>query len=280
MATEARRPGRRGATVTAMVVVLALAGAGGFAVSHWGWPWWTAQPRTPAASGTSRGTEQLITVTGGHFDPVAAENIQGTLAFPKGKVPRIAAVPRSCSELRRSLRAQGGYDSTLSLVRITINARRPVEIRIQGLRPRLLAKRKTTHVVPVYCVPAHLRESTLPEEVFIVLDDEPWPAGYRQAWLQRTPTSGGEFRLARDGSITLRPGQVAEIEIVATQGEVEVDWELVVDLLVNGNREEIPVRDGNEPFHYTPNSDEPGFLWCEARPNLGLFSDDHPEACD
>ena len=75
MATEARRPGRRGATVTAMVLVLALAGAGGFAVSYWGWPWRTAQPRTPAASGTSRGTEQLITVTGGHFDPVAAERI-------------------------------------------------------------------------------------------------------------------------------------------------------------------------------------------------------------
>lgn len=103
---------------------------------------------------------------GGHFDPPLTDAVEGTLAFPVGKVPHLAGAPRTCSDLRRALRSQGGFDSTASFVRVTIKALLPVDIQIKKLEPRLLGQRTSTHVVPVDCVPAPGPwEAAVPEDV-------------------------------------------------------------------------------------------------------------------
>ncbi|WP_433830200.1 hypothetical protein ACQP2E_10230 [Actinoplanes sp. CA-015351] len=219
--------------------------------------------------------DQMISVTGEYFDPPSTgETVDDTMAFEAGKVPRSVDAPRDCSALRQSLRAQGGYDSGLSYIQVEITAKAPVDIQVKTLRPRLLSERAPTHVVPISCIPKPGKEeSPLPESAFIVLTDEPRPTDIPLDWLQRTPTSGGEFRLSRGGSIRLQPGEEAAIRITATQGHSDLDWELLVGLMVNGVRREIPVRHGGEPFHYAPSSAEAGFLWHEAHPGLGLAPD-------
>ena len=256
--------------VPAMVVFLVLTGVAAFAVSYRSRPQAaTIQPGQPAPGDAHPAITELISVTGGHFDAPVTETVDDIVAFPAGKVPRLAGVPRTCSALRRVLRSRGGFDSGTSFVRVAIKAKLPVDVQIKRLRPRLSGVRTPAHIVPVTCVPARGRAGAeLPENVSLPLTDDSWPTDIPQEWLQRTPRAGSEFRLARGGSISLQAGQTAEIETLASQGDGEMDWELVIDLLVNGERGQVVARDGTEPFHYAPNSAETGPVWCEASDRL------------
>ncbi|MEV6346457.1 hypothetical protein [Actinoplanes sp. NPDC051851] len=268
--------GRTRTLVTA--VALLLVGAAGFAVTYRGGPWRatsTEQASTAGVESPSPGPP--IDVVGGHFTPWDGEVLDSIVAFPTGHTPRITGDPRTCADLLRSLRSQGGYDSTRSYVHVTIHASRPVEIRIANLRPHVLATPKPDHVIPVTCEPAPDTPVTrVPEEVLLSLDDEAPSTDYPQAWLQRTPHSGDEFRLTRGGGIHLLAGEQAEIEFGVSQGP-EADWELRLGLLIDGDPQGFTVRDGNEPFHYAPNTAESGFLWCASDPGRGLLPDDGPD---
>lgn len=148
-----------------------------------------------------------------------------------------------CPDLYDWAKRQGGADVPESQILLTAQGQRQRDIAITDMRAKIIRRYPIPTGTEVTCPTAGGGEV-----IGVGLDlDSPNPVA------KRMNDSGGlEGPYFGSSYVTLAEYEIATFKVVAKAEKYAYEWELEVDVLENGKRGVVTIRDGDRPFRTAP----------------------------
>lgn len=149
-------------------------------------------------------------------------------------------------QLPQALAASHAVDAGETDLKITLQGARSHKVVVTDLKAKILTRSSPRHGGTLIDAPSQGAAGL----VELALDlDEPFPrARVRADVADRFAVSKPYFD---SYAVTLSADEVMTFAVQAVAGVVDVTYDLVLDVVVDGHRQEITVTDGGRPFHTT-----------------------------
>jgi hypothetical protein len=142
-----------------------------------------------------------------------------------------------CPEWRTWIRNLGGVDEAMTQVRVTLSANEDLNVVVDGLRARVHSRKPVPRWRHVICAVGGA--DITPKRAEIALDDYAQP-------IIRWVNEGGEA--LPTPTFTLSGSESEMIHVWARSRSEWIEWTAELLLIIDGQRQIIPISDNGDPF--------------------------------